>query len=121
MVIPLIRKSNHKVIDLLLSLKSYDKKLDGKAIANNIITELNKYGIDMKLSGWRVCIMDCAGTNGVAIKELKENNLANPSFGPCHSHTIHLPGKEFSKSYKEMHDFRKHWNACIQACGKCIM
>eukprot|EP00957_Ditylum_brightwellii_P059054 4478825-Ditylum_brightwellii.AAC.1 len=55
--------------------------------------------------------MDHAGANDAAIKGLKEKNLANLSFGPCHSHTINLPGKEFSKSCKEMHDFRTETQA----------
>eukprot|EP00957_Ditylum_brightwellii_P127454 9719094-Ditylum_brightwellii.AAC.1 len=62
--------------------------------------------------------MDHADKNDAAMKELKKKNLANLSFGPCHSHTINFPGKEFSKSCKEMHDFRTHWNTGIQTCGK---
>eukprot|EP00957_Ditylum_brightwellii_P079031 6010922-Ditylum_brightwellii.AAC.1 len=62
--------------------------------------------------------MDYAGINGIAIKELKEKNQTNPSFGPCHLHRTNLSGKEFSKSCKEMHNFRKHWNTGIQTHGK---
>ena len=61
--------------------------------------------------------MDRAGLNGVVVKELKGKNIAKPTHGPCHSHTINLPGKEFSDAYTLMHKFCKAWNKSICARG----
>ena len=76
-------------------------------IANNTITELRDYGIT-KFRGIVHISMDRTRNNGVAIKYLKEKTIADPVFGPCHSHTIILPGKEFNDTCNLMHLFRKH-------------
>ena len=62
--------------------------------------------------------MDRAGNNGVAIKSIQSKKIANPTFGPCHSHTNNLPGKEFNESCKVMHQFRKSWNKGICTRGQ---
>ena len=115
--IRLIRKKNLKVIDLLLSLKLYNQKPSGEQIAKNVIIALREHGY-ADLSGWRVVIMDRAGNNGVALKDLQANTLANPVYSPCHSHTVNLPGKEFSKSCELMEKFRKHWNKAMLNRGQ---
>ena len=112
----LVSKKTKMVKDYIIFIKLYRKKLNGLAIANNTITELRDYGIT-KLRGIVHISMDCAGNNGVAIKCLKEKNIANPAFGPCHSHTINLLGKEFNDTYNLMHFFRKHWNKSICTRG----
>ena len=92
--------------------------MDGQAIAHNILKALWEYGIVRRLADLRVYVMDRAGTNGKEIKELRSNNLARSHFCPCHSHTINLPGKEFSISFQDMNDLRKYWNTRIQTSGQ---
>ena len=106
--IRLIRNSDFKVIDLLLSLKLHNQKLSGDQIAKNVVLPLRENGY-ADLSGWRVCIMYRAGNNGVALKQFYETNIDNPVYSPCHSHTVNLTGKEFSKSSTLMEKLRKHW------------
>ena len=113
----LVNKITKKVSDVIISVKLYGKKLDGQAIANNVITELGEYGIT-NFRYWVYCSMDRAGNNGVAIKQLKAKNIANPTYGPCHSHTINLPGKEFNESCSLMNKFRKAWNKSICTRGQ---
>ena len=62
--------------------------------------------------------MDRAGPNSVAVKELKGKNIANPTCGPYHSHTINLPGKEFNNACTLMHKFRKASNKSICTRGQ---
>ena len=113
----MIRNSEFKVIDLLLSLKLHNQKLSGNQIAKNVVLPLRENGY-ADLSGWRVCIMCRAGNNGVALKQFYETNIDNPVYSPCHSHTVNLTGKEFSKSCTLMEKFRKHWSKAIQNRGK---
>ena len=80
-----------------MSVKMHSKKLDGPAINNNAITELRDHGVN-SFKHWVCSSLDKAGNNGVAVKELKGKNIANLTYGPCHSHTINLPGKEFNDS-----------------------
>ena len=112
----LVNKNTKKVKDFIISIKLHKKKLNGLAIANNAITELRDYGIT-QFRGMVYISMDRAGNNGVALKCLKEKNIADPTFGPCHSHTINLPGKEFNETCKLMNLFRKYWNKSICTRG----
>ena len=75
------------------------------AIANNAITELKDYGVK-QFRGWTYASVDRAANDGVAAKALKEKNVADPTFGPCHSHANNLPGKEFNDYCKLMSSVR---------------
>lgn len=112
----LVHRKTKKAIDVIISIKLYGKKLTGLQIANNVIAELKECGIN-QFAGWRCAGVDRAGANGVAVKALEEKNIADPTFGPCHSHTNNLPGKEFSDSCKLMSLFRKYWNKSVCTRG----
>ena len=116
MSIRLANKKTKKVKDLIMSIKIYGKKLSGLAIENNAITELKDYGVK-QFRGWTYASVDRAANDGVAAKSLKEKNVADPTFGPCHSHANNLPGKEFNDSCKLMALLRKHWNKSVCTRG----
>ena len=117
MSLRLVNKRTKKVSENLISVKLHAKKLDGMAIANNAVTSLREYGIN-RFNYWVYNSMDRAGSNGVAVKELKGKNIAKPTCGPCHSHTTNLPGKEFNDTCALMHKFRKAWNKSICTRGQ---
>ena len=112
----MVRKNNHQVIDVLISLAMYESSLKGEHLAAKVMSELKAY--DMSLEHWRPSMMDRCATNGKSHSEILRITTYKPVVFPCMSHTFCLPGKEFSKSCSIMDNFRKAYNSSIKFRGK---
>eukprot|EP00956_Cyclotella_meneghiniana_P038233 scaffold150619_cov36-Cyclotella_meneghiniana.AAC.2 len=116
LMLRMVRKSTHQIIDVLISLTMYESSLTGEHLAANVINELRSY--DMSLENWRPSMMDRCATNGKSHSEILRITTYKPVVFPCMSHTFCLPGKEFSKSCSIMDNFRKAYNSSIKFRGK---
>ena len=63
-------------------------------------------------------MMDMASTNIKAIKMIKSVTQISPTMVPCISHTTSLPGAEFKRKNKLLHNSRKALNSSIMFRGK---
>jgi len=115
-IVRMIRTSDHKVVELLLSLKLFKSSLTGENIASNLLAELRRFELDP--DNWRASMMDRAAANQKGMREIQRVSFYDPKFFPCLSHTFSAPGKEFKESCKELHVFRKAYNTSIMFRGK---
>ena len=111
LIVRAVDRKTHCIRQVLISVRLYDKKLSGEQIASNILLQLGRFNLEPNY--WRGSMMDRASTNIKAIKMVKEVTQYSPTLVPCLSHTTSLPGKEFRKECKLMHNFRKAFNASI--------
>ena len=115
-ILRLVRISDNKIVEILISLQLFQATLKGEGIAVHLINELKRFGLD--LEEWRASIMDRAKNNQKAIAEIREKSFYAPSFFPCFPHIFCGPGKEFKKICKEYYEFQKHLNTAIMFRGK---
>ena len=115
-IVRFVRKSDHKIMQLLISLRLFEGSLTGEAIAHNLVTELR--ALRFELGDWIACILDRASSNQKAINVIRSNGLSWVANEPCHSHTIVLPGKELTASCELLRSFRKAYNTGIMFRGK---
>jgi len=111
-----VRKSDHQIITVVLSVRLYEASLTGENIGSNLVSELRRWSLDLKK--WRPCMMDRAENNRKGLKDIKKKTIYDPSLFPCLAHTFVLPGKEFKKLCNILHSFRKAFNTSIMFRGK---
>ena len=66
---------------------------------------------------WQGIMMDRAGNNGAAMKEIRDMNMHCPATFPCLSHTFTAPGKRFKDTFIELNDYRVAYNTSIMFRG----
>ena len=86
-----------QVVQVLVDLRYFDKKLNGSNIAYNLVRVLSKWGVDIE-NQWKFAIADRAATNKRAINLLLEMTAVKVVDWPCHAHTLCKPGDELTKA-----------------------
>ena len=116
LIVRMVRSSDNKIVELLISLRLFEGSLTGEAIAADLLTELRKF--DMDLDEWKAAMMDRAANNVLAMKEVKRLTSYRPTFVPCFSHVLSGPGKVFKDKCKELYSFKKALTTAIMFRGK---
>jgi hypothetical protein len=104
-----------RIIELLVSVSLFKFKLNGVAIANNLLNII-KSKCSLDPGDWRTAMMDRASTNKKAIAEIKATTDYRPTTFPCMSHTLCKPGESFDAPEAEA--VRKQYNKAIMFRGK---
>jgi len=112
----MVKADDHRIIDLLISVRLFKASLTGENIAAHMLSELGRF--DLEQANWRPAMMDRAAANTKALAEVVRLTDYTPTGIPCQSHTFSLPGKEFYKSCSILHQFRKAFNKAIMFRGK---
>ena len=116
LMVRMVRRSDHQVVEMLISLTLFKNSLNGDAIAHHILQSLRSF--ELNPEDWRPSILDRAATNQKAMTSIRRTTHYKPTNSPCISHTTSLPGKEFKEKCRILHNFRKGYNSAIMFRGK---
>jgi hypothetical protein len=113
--VQMVQRHDYQIIEVLVKIKLYARKLKGGNIAHNLLYVLKRdCGLDP--ADWRAAMLDRASTNSKALNDIRATTKYRPVNFPCFSHTLCKPGEAFKAPEAEV--VRKAYNKAVLFRGK---